>query len=337
MTAGGTSSSTSTVLTAWTGTLLRALEAREIDAAALARGAGITPEMLEDPDRRIPLHLSIALWRAAVEAVGDDGFGIEVSKSVRPGSFHALGQAFLASPTLRAGLERAARFSRVTSDVAVVSTSFEGSDLCFTIGWQEGAERPAWESVDAILSSLVRTARYLLDRSVSPTRLELERPPPHDVDRFRTFYGCPIAFDAPRTMIAFDRKVVERPVAGGNERIASVSEQAIDAHIAALAPPTVAEQVGQVLADAILAGEPDVRAVAAELAMSPRSLQRRLADEGTTFRDVLADTRRRLADVMLGSGRSVTATALRLGFSETAAFSRAYRRWTGHSPSRAGV
>jgi AraC-like DNA-binding protein len=92
--------------------------------------------------------------------------------------------------------------------------------------------------------------------------------------------------------------------------------------------------VRELLVDALEAGEPDVDAVADELAISGRTLQRRLRDEGTSFREVLATTRRDLAEALLATGvGSVTEIAHRLGFSETAAFSRAFRRWTGQSPA----
>src|SRR3954469_4475764 len=152
----------STVLTAWTSTLLRALDERGIDGRPLAASVGISVEMLDDPDRRIPLELSTLLWRAAIEAVHDDAFGIDVSRSIRPASFHALGHAFLSSPTLRAALERCAQFSRVTADVAVATTCIDGGELVFALGWRSGEERPAFEAVDAALASIVRSARFLL-------------------------------------------------------------------------------------------------------------------------------------------------------------------------------
>ena len=91
-----------------------------------------------DPERRIPLAASTRLWDAAVAVTGDDAFGIDVSRHVRSGTFHGLGHAFMTSPTLRAALERAARFSRVTADMAVSSTRVEGDEFVFVNGWREG-------------------------------------------------------------------------------------------------------------------------------------------------------------------------------------------------------
>lgn len=324
----------STVLTAWTGTLLRALAERDVDVPELLATVGLDDDLLADPDRRIPLAVSTRLWRAAVEVTGDDAVGIDVSRHVRPATFHALGSAFLSSRSLRAALERTARYTRVTADVAVGSTRLVGSDVELVIGWRTGAERPAVESVDAALAAIVRSARFLLGRDTSPTHVDVERPEPANLARFERFFRCPVRFSAPENVLAFDRSDAERPVPGGNEALASVSEQALTQYLDALEPDTIVDQVRAVLVDALDAGAPDIAVVADELAMSRRTLQRRLDAAGTSYRDVLADTRRQLAETLLAAGdATVTEIAHRLGFSETAAFSRAYRRWTGSSPS----
>lgn len=329
-----TSDGGSTVLTAWTGTLLRALAERDVDVPGLLATVGVDDDVLADPDRRMPLAVSTRLWRAAVEATGDDAFGIDVSRHVRPATFHALGSAFLSSRTLRAALERTARYTRVTADVAVGSTRLVGGDLELVIGWRDDAERPSVESVDAAMAAIVRSARFMLGRATSPTRLELERPEPANLARFAGFFRCPVRFSAPENVLAFDRSDAERPVPGGNEALASVSEQALTRYLDGLEPDTIVDQVRAVLVDALDAGAPDITVVASELAMSRRTLQRRLDEVDTTYRDVLADTRRQLADTLLAAGdASITEIAHRLGFSEQAAFSRAYRRWTGSSPS----
>jgi hypothetical protein len=105
----------SSVLTSWTGTLLRALDERGVDVAAVLAEVGLDDSIRSDPGRRIPLSASTRLWEAAVTATGDDAFGIEVSRHVRIGTFHGLGHAFMTSATQRAALERAARYSRVTA------------------------------------------------------------------------------------------------------------------------------------------------------------------------------------------------------------------------------
>jgi AraC-like DNA-binding protein len=332
----------SSVLTSWTGSLLRALDERGVDVAAMLREIGLDEDVRSDPERRIPLATSTRLWNAAVAATGDDAFGIDVSRHVRIGTFHGLGHAFMTSPTLRAALERSARFSRVTADMAVGSTRMEGGEFVFVSGWREGVARPAEAAVDAAMAAIVRAARAMLGRHLAPTKVELTRRTPTNRARFEAFFRCPVRYGSAENLLAFTRADVERPVPGGHDRLASIGDHTVADYLARLGQKDLVDQIREVLVDAVAAGEPDVDAVAAELAMSGRTLQRRLRDEGTTFREVLAGTRRDLAEELLASGAgSVTEIGHRLGFSETAAFSRAFRRWTGKSPaswrrSRAG-
>jgi AraC-like DNA-binding protein len=184
------------------------------------------------------------------------------------------------------------------------------------------------------MAAIVRAARAMLGRHLAPTRVQLTRPIPANRARFDDFFRSPVHYASSENLLAFTRADVERPVPGGHDRLASVGDQTVAAYLARLEQKSVADRLREVLVDAIAAGEPDVEAVAAELTMSGRTLQRRLRDEGTSFRDVLAGTRRELAEALLTSGAgSVTQIGHRLGFCETAAFSRAFRRWTGQSPA----
>lgn len=324
-----------TVLTAWTGTLLRALADRGLDGPALAAEAGIAAELLADPDRRVPLEASTRLWGLAVEATGDPALGLDVARYVRPGTFHALGQAVLASPTLRDALGRIARYSHVTADVSIVTTTATAAGVELRIDWRSGATRPSFESIDAIFSTITRSARFMLDRSVSPVVLELERPTPSVTDRFERVFRCPLTFGAPTNRIVFAAAVADRPVAGGNAALARMSDAVVAEYLAGLDADTVVRRVRETLVDLLPGGDPTIGAVAERLHTSPRTLQRELTAEGTGFRDVLQDVRRELAEAYLRSGdHSVTEVTYLLGYQETATFSRAFKTWTGVSPSR---
>lgn len=324
-----------TVLTAWTAALLEALTQRGLDARALAAGAGIPATAMAHPDHRIPLAASTRLWRAAVEATGDRALGLDVSRFVRPGTFHALGQAVLSSPTLDDALERVARYSRVTADVAVVTIERLPDSTTLVIRWKPGCDLPSFESIDAVLSSIVRTARFMLDRSVSPTGVHLERPRPADLSPYAKVFRCPLTFDADEVRLTYDRATVERSVLGGNAELARANDTVVASYLAGLDPDTVTRRVRTALVDLLVGGEADACSVARVLNMSTRTLQRQLQQEDTTFRDVLRDLRRDLAEAYLRAGEhNVTEITYLLGFSETATFSRAFKAWTGVSPSR---
>src|SRR5437899_563284 len=100
------------------------------------------------------------------------------------------------SPTLRSALDRVARYSQITADVGVVEVGESENGVELSIGWRAGGERPSFESMDAIFATLVRSSRFMLDRSVSPVRLELERPEPTPADPIDQCFRCPVIYDA---------------------------------------------------------------------------------------------------------------------------------------------
>jgi AraC-like DNA-binding protein len=324
-----------TVLTAWTGTLLRALHDRGVDGPALAAEAGIAAELLADPDRRVPLEASTRLWRLAVDATRDEALGLDVARYVRPGTFHALGQAVLASPTLRDALARICRYSSVTSDVSVATTGEDRTGVWLQITWRPGATPPAPESVDAIFSTLLRSSRFMLDRSVAPVALQLERAEPSSTAMFERVFRCAIDFGASTNRVVFDPATADRAVAGGNAALARLSDQVVVGYLAGLEADTTAKRVRTALLDLLAGGDPTLRAVGRKLHTSERTLQRQLDEEGTGFRHVLREVRQELAEAYLRSGEhSVTEVTYLLGYQETATFSRAFKQWTGVAPSR---
>jgi AraC-like DNA-binding protein len=325
-----------TVMTAWTGTLLRALDARGIDSAALVEIAGIDPALLDDPELRVPLDASTRLWEAAVDATQDPTFGIEVSRYVQPTTFHALGPAFLASATLRNALERAGRYGQVCADVTRGSARQDGDEFILSMGWPESIHI-ADEAIDAIVASIVRSARFMLDRTVSPTRLTFQRRCPDEATatRFATFFRCPIEYEGDVVSVHYDLAVCERRIPTGNESIAHASDSVVTAYLESRPPGSLNQQVERALQDLLPTGEPNIGEVARLLGTSSRTLQRQLLDRGTNFREILRDVRHDLAMRYLReSSTSITEVAFLLGFSETAAFSRAFKRWTGQAPSR---
>ena len=169
--------------------------------------------------------------------------------------------------------------------MAMTSTHVEGDEFVYVNGWRPGATPPADVSMVATMAAVVRAARTMHGRDLAPTRAEVKHPQPRNLARFEGFFRCPLRFEAPEFVLAFRLADVERPVPGGHHRLAAAADAAVLDYLDTLRIDDeggdVTRQVRDVLADAIAAGEPDVAAVASELAMSSRTLQRRLSDEGT--------------------------------------------------------
>lgn len=324
------------MLGSWARTVVRALDARGANGWSLAVRAGVDPASFEDPDFRHPIEATSRLWRLAVEATGDPCFGLWASRFVTQTTFHALGFAVVASATLREAFERFVRYGHLVSDAAEAELRSAGDRdrLILTLG--TGGGRASDEAIDAILSLIARTARLLHgDGSgpIAPFAVRLERPEPHPSDPFRKVFRAPVEFAAAENSIEYRSAVLDARLPGGNTELARHNDEVVARYLARIEhePST---RLRAWLIDNLSAGEPSQEAAARALGLSLRNLQRRLADAGTTYRDLLSETRRALACSYLEEGRlSITEIAFLLGFADTSAFSRAFRRWTGATPS----
>ncbi len=329
-----------TVLASWTATVVRALDAQGLPGADLAREAGIDPAALRAGGGRVPLSCSTRLWRLAVDATGDPCFGIEVSRFVGPGTFHGLGVGILASTSLQEAFQRITRFAPVVLAMPQRAEAEERQGR-YELRLDHRPDRPGGhgkepthESVEAVVASIVRTARFLTRTRLSPLAVALRRPRRPAADRFEAFFGCPVTYGAEAYVLAFDPVDVHRPLPTSCVEAALAADTAVADYLDRVRPVRQATDAArEAVADLLDRGEATPAAVAARLAMSERTLQRRLHAEGTSLREVVSDVRIDLAQQLLrAGGMTVEQVAARLRFSDTATFRRAFKRRTGTTP-----
>jgi AraC-like DNA-binding protein len=321
------------VLGTWTLTVVRALDARGVDGRAVAARAGIDVTAFDDPDSRHPIAATTRLWRLAVEATHDPCFGLWASRFVSQTTFHALGFAVFASRTLREAFERFVRYGRLVSDAAEIELIDADEHGLFRLVLPQGPGRPADESIDAILSLLARTAWMLSSGKVTPAAVRLERPEPSPSEPFSKVFRAPVRFQERENVLAYSARALDERLPTGNAELARHNDEVVTRHLARIERVRVSTRLRRWFIDQLSAGEPAEEAAARSLGMSLRNLQRRLREEGTTYREALEEVRREMARSYLNEGHSsVTEIAFLLGFADTSTFSRAFRRWTGLSP-----
>jgi AraC-like DNA-binding protein len=322
----------STIAT-WSATITRALDARGVDGQHVCREAGIDPNVFQDSGARVPRHALTRLWRLAVEATGDPCFGLTVARHATQTTFHALGYAVLASTTLREAFERMIRYRRIIGDIVEFALIDDGdlSRFVIDVSAQPGVPH---EAVDAIAAICIRQARLLrADPRFQPLSVRLQRPQPPDAEPFAQLFRAPVSFAQSMNAIDFARRDVDERLPAGNAELARQNDEIAVRYLARLEKARVSSRVQQALLEALPNGAPTKEVIARKLAMSPRNLQRHLADEGTSFKILLNQARIDLARNYIEEGRlSVTEIAFVLGFADTSTFSRAFKRWTGVSP-----
>jgi len=323
-------------LTSWALMIHRALSAHAIDASALFRRAGLDPERLGDSNARYPLTGMQRLWALATSATGDECFGLEVAQAWHPTTFHALGYSALASETLREALQRMVRYGRVVTTGARLELEQNGDEVTVKLLGSLPLDQMVPASIDAGVASIVILCRQGRGGQVDPIHVRLTRAQPACFGRLQDFFGCSIDFGGPENSLVFRASDLDAQLPTANPVLLRVNEQVLTDYLARLERSEVTVQVQAKLIQLLPSGEVEESSIARMLNLSLRSMQRKLKARGVSFRKLLDDTRRQLAEQYLkDSTLSVSEIAYLLGFAEVSSFSRAFKRWTGHAPRTA--
>jgi AraC-like DNA-binding protein len=315
----------------WVKAFGHALDAAGHDGSALLAEAGFDLGHLGGPDTRCPLTKTGKLWDLALETTRDEAFGVKLASYFTHTTFHSLGYGLSASSTLKEAFERVLHYSHVVSDAVGYRFFRVGAEYHFYI--EPRIEIPI-ESVDTLVGVYLRMCRSLIGRNFSPLSIELRRPRPVALDDFERLWRAPLRFSAEHNRLRFDSESIECVVDSGNPEVARLSDAVSARYLARIERHNMEARVRTVLTQRLQHGEPTQEEVAEILNVSARTLQRKLGDSGTTFRRILDETRHAQALAHLSVPHvSVSEITHLLGFSCSASFTRAFRRWTGLTPS----
>lgn len=318
----------------WIEAIVRTLDFLGVDGSDIARQANIDRRVVLRTGARSPLSANSRLWQLAVRASGDPCFGLRVPPFVAVTSSDALTYAMMASASLRECFERVVRYQRLVSTAARLSFEPSGNRYRFAIAVDRSGGEVCAEAIDAFMAYTVSGCRALHRAAgLNPLALSLERAEPSPAAAFATMFRCPIAFRQAHNALDFAAADIERPLPTANAELARRNDEVVLRYLDQLAAHAVSDQIRAVLVNALPSGELSQREAARRVGMSPRNLQRRLIAEGTSYKQLLDETRLLLARGYVEEGRrSFQEIAYLLGFSEPSAFSRAFKRWTGSSP-----
>lgn len=304
--------------------------------ADLLAAAGIAARDLADPDGRLSRVLEARLWHAAARLTGDDAFGPHLAERVAPDGFGALGFALRSSPTLGDAYARLSRFLRLVAHGPVMTTTVEGAVVRLGHAPPPTPPPPSRHAVEFLLTVLVDLARRGVDAAYLPRAVTFRHPAPARLDEHQRLLGPGVRFDAAHDEVVIDRDRCDRAQRHAEPALARVLDDHLAQQLGALGDEdaSVVDRTRRALFAELDHGEPAIEVIAARLRMSPRSLQRRLKQEGASLTGVLDRLREELARRYLDEARdSIGEVAFRLGFSDPSTFHRAFRRWTGLTPA----
>ncbi|MCX8144776.1 MAG: AraC family transcriptional regulator [Azovibrio sp.] len=308
------------------------------NATRLTQAAGFTPAGSDAADARIPLEVEQRLWEQAAALTGDPLFGLHAAALIQPGAFGVLDYAVRTAPDLGTALQRLVRYNRLVHDLATFDVIPAGDVVRIEHRFQGSAARPCRHATEFTLASLVVMATQIAGEAVQALAVGLPHPAAGDAADFRQVFGVTPAFNAPVSFLALPAAVLDRPVPAADPGLSRIITDHAE-HLLAAYTPHRANTVLRVRRHLLegLADRPmTLQAVARALHMSERSLQRRLQEEGARFADLLDAVRRELAMRYMADPRlALGEVAYLLGYAEPSAFQRAFKRWTGITPTAA--
>jgi AraC-like DNA-binding protein len=250
-----------------------------------------------------------------------------------PADVHLLGCAFMASDTLRVALQRLVRYLRVVEEGVLLH--LEEADDGVVVSYFKDNPLAVNEAVleATVWSFVFKICRTASGREIKARSAALKDALPGCDRAYEQLFGCRVAMERSTSAVVFARADIDRPLPAPNKAIARHGDEVLSQTLDELGSDDILARVKSVICDQLPSGSPTDEAVGKALFMSSRTLRRRLADANTTYTRVLDDVRRELAEGYLREHRMpLTEITFLLGFSELAAFSRAFRRWTGESP-----
>jgi len=316
--------------------LIEAIKAAGGDPDEILRTLGLDRSDFSSPDGFIASSDFAGVLEEAARATGDDCFGLHFGERYNPKNIGPLAYVALNSPTIAVGLENVGRYLRVHNEAAEVSLVVEGEwAYARQLLVDLALEAPPRQANEFSLAVLLNGLRLMVGSQWAPAEVQFAHPAPRQTSEHVRIFHAPVSFGCAANAFVMERDFVERQVPAADERLYPVLRRYLDRVLKEMPrEDRLLASVRRVVGESMRDGDPKLTQVARKLAMSPRTLQRRLKEYALDFKALVDDTRRRFSlNYLRDRKNTLTEIAYLLGYSEVSAFNRAFKRWTGSTPS----
>ncbi|AKD54706.1 AraC family transcriptional regulator [Spirosoma radiotolerans] len=319
--------------------ILFAAQQRGADADSLARAIGVSKEQLRDPDGRVPIRLVQALWREVIAATGDPNISLRLGELINPVAIGVLAYVMMHCPTLGQAFDKLCRYQDIvcegirTTGRLVQSATAEKQFMLVLQITSADIIYPQ-HALNSEFSIYLAVMRALTGHQVEATEIHFAYPRPIDTtEHERVFAPARLTFDAPETAMILNADLIDLPILNASPSLSVVVEKHANDILDKLRTPSLSSRVKSEIIALMKGEEPTLAAVAERLAMGVRTLQLHLKEAGTSYQQLLDDTRKELAIGHLREPKmSTTDIAFLLGFAEPSVFFRSFKKWTGLTP-----
>lgn len=309
--------------------LWRVLEYYEIDPCTIIPGDLYRPGVVISEDSYIRLGDYYKVLGGILQRVDDEAVGITTAGLIHPSHLGVFGHAWIASPSLLASCRMLAQYGRVFfSELPIVLR--EPPDAVEVSFAPEGVSPYPSVDADIEVGGVIKLCRMQYGEEFVPKAISLRRPEPRQREIWDDYFGVQVTFGATENLVVLDSVIA-------NELLTTAHAALFEKHkvtLAGLDAPDLVKQVSLAIQRLLPSGSVPEEKVAGIVGVNPRTLHRRLSERGESFRSLLRRVRMDLAkSYLINEGYNVTEATFMLGYSDSSAFSRAFKSWFGKSPS----
>jgi AraC-like DNA-binding protein len=292
--------------------------------------AGVDAAMFADPDARIPLDLVRSVIAVSIQKTGDLCLGLHAGECVEIGDFAPVDQTTRNCANLREALVLGSRYSRLHDD-GLQPILIEDDDRA-TLEIHDAHPGRSHVSNEFQVSCILRRLGFFLHDTFIPLEVHMRHDKASNAAEYARVFRAPVRLGAEHNAIVFRRELLDIPARHPNPSLLSSFHRNADRLLSDLQRgDTFVGRVRRLLIERLEEGVA-ITETARRLHVSEATLRRRLAEEGTTYRHVVDTVRKEVALSYLDGRLQPTEVGYRVGFANSGAFSRAFRRWTGTSP-----
>lgn len=293
--------------------------------------AGIALSRLEESNlSRMPSAAQQAFWAAAEEVSGDPHIGLHLGEHMPLYRGQVLEYLLTSSPTFGEGLLRVMNFHRLLSDSLTGELVVEG-DQCYLATLTD--RRASRHFTECLAAGMIKFFKFVTDGHFRALAIHTEHSEGAPPSEYRRIYGCDVTLGCSEYRMYFNRDVLDYRIWQAEPRLLRLHEQIAQEQLAELQRFDLVSEVERAIGETLESGETSLESVARRLNIPPRRLRSQLAEANTSFNQILADYRSRLARRLLArTNEPIEQIVYLTGFSEPSTFYRAFKRWTNETP-----
>jgi AraC-like DNA-binding protein len=317
-----------------THTVYERFKALGIPPLAVLRQAGLPLTLFQQQRVFVTTAQWFALWRALEPYIDDPAFGLKLANLSHGEPYDALSIIALSAPSFYGALSKMARYKRLFSaeDMRVRK---QGEAWSVEVLWLAGGEPAPPLLIDATFAHIISVGQRGTGRGLRPERVVFQREAAHH-SMYEAYFQCPVEFGADRNLLLLSHEAMMQPFVSANPDLLDLLEPQLEAALRERdSQLSFIEQVKRLIRGRIAGQPPTVQEVARELVTSTRTLQRRLAEEGVQFQQLLDIVRHEMAKEYLRAPvLELSEIAFLLGYREASSFHRAFQHWEGRTPGQ---